>query len=70
MVQANGQLLDADGFRSLVVAYKDGAAIRLEDVAKVSDDVQNNKVSNRYYDTDIANQPAILLAIQPQPNAP
>ncbi len=69
MVQANGQLLDADGFRSLIVAYKDGAAIRLEDVAKVSDDVQNNKVSNRYYDTDIANQPAIVLAIQPQPNA-
>jgi HAE1 family hydrophobic/amphiphilic exporter-1 len=69
MVQANGQLLDADGFRSLIVAYKDGAAVRLEDVAKISDDVQNNKVSNRYYNNDISNQPAIVLAIQPQPNA-
>ena len=69
LVQANGQLLDANGFRSLIVSYKNGSAIRLQDVAKVTDDVQNNKVSNRYNDKNIANQPAIVLAIQPQPNA-
>ena len=69
MIQANGQLADADGFRSLIVSYKNGAAVRLEDVGQVIDDIQNNKVSNRYSDQTITNQPAIVLAVQPQPDA-
>jgi len=69
LIQANGQLMDADGYRSLIVSYKNGAAVRLQDVAQVSDDVQNNKVSNRYSDKKVSNQPAIVLAVQPQPDA-
>ncbi len=69
IIQANGQLMNADEVRSLIVSYKKGAAVRLQDVATVSDDVQNNKVSNRYSDQTISNQPAILLAVQPQPDA-
>ncbi len=69
MIQANGQLTDANGFRSLIVAYKNGAAVRLQDVGQVIDDVQNNKVSNRYSDKTVTNQPAIVLAVQPQPDA-
>lgn len=69
MIQANGQLTDADGFRSLIVSYQNGAAVRLQDVATVSDDIQNNKVSNRYSDQTVTNQPAIVLAVQPQPDA-
>ncbi len=69
MIQANGQLLNAEAARSMIVAYKNGAAVRLQDVATVSDDVQNNKVSNRYSDKNVSNQPAILLAVQPQPDA-
>lgn len=69
LIQSNGQLLDANGFRSLIISYKNGAAVRLQDVANVSDDVQNNKVSNRYNDQTVTNQPAIVLSIQPQPDA-
>ncbi len=69
LIQANGQLTDAAGYRSLIVAYKNGAAVRLGDVANVTDDVQNNKVTNRFYDKNIANQPSIVLAVQPQPGA-
>ena len=69
MIQANGQLTDADGFRSLMVSYKDGAAVRLQDLGQVIDDVQNNKVSNRYSDQTVTNQPSIVLAVQPQPDA-
>ncbi len=35
----------------------------------LSDDIQNNKVSNRYNDQTVTNQPAIVLSIQPQPDA-
>ncbi len=69
IIQANGQLMNASEFQSLIVSYKNGAAVRLEDVAQVKDDVQNNKVSNRYSDKTVFNQPAILLAVQPQPDA-
>jgi hydrophobic/amphiphilic exporter-1 (mainly G- bacteria), HAE1 family len=69
MIQANGQLNDAKGFRSLMVSYKNGAAVRLQDLGQVIDDVQNNKVSNRFSDGSITNQPSIVLAVQPQPDA-
>ncbi|BAZ23538.1 acriflavin resistance protein [Kalymmatonema gypsitolerans NIES-4073] len=69
MIQANGQLTDAAGYRSLIVSYKNGAAVRLQDLGQVIDDVQNNKVSNRYSDKKVSNRPAIVLAVQPQPDA-
>ena len=68
-IQANGQLTDAAGYRSLIISYKNGAAVRLGDVANVTDDVQNNKVTNRFYDKSVENQPSIVLAVQPQPGA-
>jgi hydrophobic/amphiphilic exporter-1 (mainly G- bacteria), HAE1 family len=68
-IQANGQLKNATEFGSLIVSYKDGAAVRLRDVASVIDDVQNDQVANRYSDQTVSNQPAIVLAVQPQPNA-
>ncbi len=69
LIQANGQLTDANGFRSLIVSYQNGAPVRLQDVGQVIDDVQNNKVTNRYSDKTVTNQPAIVLAVQPQPDA-
>jgi hydrophobe/amphiphile efflux-1 (HAE1) family protein len=41
----NDQLLDAASYRNLVISYADGAAVRLGDVAKVFDDVENNKLA-------------------------
>jgi HAE1 family hydrophobic/amphiphilic exporter-1 len=61
-VQANGQLNDADAFRSLVVAYRNGAPVRLDEVAKVTDSVQNDKTASWFNDSR-----AIILAIQRQP---
>jgi hydrophobic/amphiphilic exporter-1 (mainly G- bacteria), HAE1 family len=69
MLQTNGQLMKAADYRSLIVSYQNGAAVRLQDVAQVLDDVQNNKVSNRLSDKTVTNQPGILLAVQPQPDA-
>ncbi|MEG5136173.1 MULTISPECIES: efflux RND transporter permease subunit [unclassified Microcoleus] len=69
LIQVNGQLNKAAEYRSLIVAYKNGAAVRLQDLGNVIDDVQNNKVLNLYSDKQVTNQPAILLAVQPQPDA-
>ncbi len=63
-VQANGQLEDADAFRPLVVAYRNGAPVRLGDIGRVLDDVQDNK-SAAWFNGDRA----IVLAVQRQPGA-
>ena len=69
LIQVNGQLNQASEYRSLIVAYKNGAAVRLQDLGDIIDDVQNNKILNLYSDKQVKNQPAILLSVQPQPDA-
>ncbi|MBW4474495.1 MAG: efflux RND transporter permease subunit [Stenomitos rutilans HA7619-LM2] len=61
-VESNGQLNDAAAYRSLVVAYKNGAPVHLGDVGQVIDSVQNDKVASWYNGVR-----AIVLAIQKQP---
>src|SRR5256885_4501074 len=63
-VQANGQLEDADAFRPLVIAYRNGAPVRLGDIGRVLDDVQDNK-SAAWFN----GHRAIVLAVQRQPGA-
>ena len=61
-VQANGQLKDAAAYGKLIVAYKDGAPIYLNQLGRVIDSVENDKVASWYN-----NDRAIILTIQRQP---
>ncbi len=61
-LQASGQLHDAREFGDIVVAYRNGAPVRLRDLGEVLDDVQNNKVASWYQ-----GQRSITLAVQRQP---
>jgi hydrophobic/amphiphilic exporter-1 (mainly G- bacteria), HAE1 family len=61
-VQANGQLSDAAAFGRVIVTYRDGAPIHLEQLGRVIDSVQSNKVAAWY-----KNQRGIVLAIYRQP---
>ena len=61
-IQANGQLKNAAAFRPLVVAYRNGNPVRLEEVANVIDSVQNDKVAAWFKETR-----GIILAVQRQP---
>ena len=61
-LQADGQLKNAGEFGELIVAYRNGAPVRLRDVGKVKDDVQSNKVAAWFNDTR-----SITLAVQKQP---
>jgi HAE1 family hydrophobic/amphiphilic exporter-1 len=61
-LQANGQLTHASMYRPLIVAYRNGSPVRLEDVGKVFDSVQDNRVANWWNDTE-----SVVLAIERQP---
>ena len=61
-VQTNSQLYDAAAYRPLIVAYRNGSPIRLDQVAHVYDGVENDKVASWYRGIR-----TIFLAVQKQP---
>ena len=61
-LQANGQLQKASEFKKLIVTWRNGAPIRLQDLGEVFDSVENDKTATWYRDSR-----AIVLAIQRQP---
>src|SRR5437016_5342614 len=61
-VQANGQLTNAEEYRQLIVAYRNGAPVTLRDLGKVVDSVENNRLASRYN-----GQQVVTLTIQRQP---
>ncbi|GID03539.1 efflux RND transporter permease subunit [Pseudomonas sp. 008] len=63
-VQANDQLEKAKDYESLIIHYADGAALRLKDVAKVSDGVED-RYNSGFFNDDAA----VLLVINRQAGA-
>ncbi len=63
-INANDQLLAADDYRQLIVSYRNGAPVRLQDVARVVDSAENVKLGAWAGLT-----PAIILDVQRQPGA-
>ena len=63
-VQANGQLNNAAEFRPLIVAYRNGNPVRLEQLGNVLDSVQNDKMAAWFNGAR-----AVVLAVQRQPGA-
>ncbi len=63
-VETSGALTDAAGFRQIVVAYREGAPVRLEDVAQVYDAVENTRIAGWYNDTR-----GIVMGVKRQPGA-
>jgi HAE1 family hydrophobic/amphiphilic exporter-1 len=61
-LKSNGQLLDAAAYRPLIVAYRNGVPVRLNQVGNAIDDVENNKTAGWYN-----GERSIILAIQKQP---
>lgn len=61
-IQAAGQLYNAEAFRPVVVAYRNGTPVRLQELGKVIDGVENDKVASWFNNTR-----AVVLAVQRQP---
>ncbi len=67
-IQANGQLRAAAAYRSLVVAYRNGAPVRLEELGSVVDSVEDDKSVSWFY-TGESGRAAINLVIMRQPGS-
>ena len=63
-INSNDQLLAAQDYKNLIIAYKNGAAIRVSDVAQVVDSAENIKLG-----AWSGLKPAIILNVQRQPGA-
>ncbi len=63
-IQASDQLSTAAEYQPLVIAYRNGAPVRLQDVARVYDGVEDRYNAGYFND-----QPAVLLVVSRQPQA-
>ena len=61
---ASGAMTKAEEYRKVVVAYRNGAPVYLDQIARVIDSVENDKIASWFN-----NDRAIVLAIQRQPDA-
>ncbi|MCP5277602.1 MAG: efflux RND transporter permease subunit [Thiobacillus sp.] len=67
-IKTDGQLETAAAYRPLVVAWRNGAPVRLEEVATAVDGIEDNKRSNWLWN-QAGSKRSIILAIQRQPGA-
>jgi HAE1 family hydrophobic/amphiphilic exporter-1 len=65
-LQATGQLMSAAQYRPLIVAYRNGSPVRLEQLGSVIDSVEDDKTASWFY-TKQGSQRAIVLGVQRQP---
>src|SRR5215211_1000869 len=63
-IGANDQILAADAYREIIVAYRNGAPVLLGDVARIVDGLENNRVAGWYQ-----GKPAVIVDVKRQPGA-
>jgi multidrug efflux pump len=63
-INANDQLMSADAYRNIIIAYRNGSPVRLSDVAKTVDGAQDDKLA-----AWMNLSPSVLLNVQRQPGA-
>ncbi|OLN27837.1 Acriflavin resistance protein [Desulfovibrio sp. DV] len=61
-VRSSGKLLDAEAYRPLIVAWRNGSPVRLGEIANVTDSVEETRRFNWFSGT-----PGMVLAVQRQP---
>src|SRR6266404_8952699 len=61
---SDGQLTTGAAFQSMVVTYRNGAPVRVQDIGRAIDSVENNKVASWFKD-----KRAVILGVQRQPGA-
>ncbi len=64
IIGANDQILTSGGYKPIIIAYKNGAPVRLEDVATIVDGAENLRQAAWMNST-----PAVIINIQRQPGA-
>ncbi|BBO17895.1 acriflavine resistance protein B [Candidatus Brocadia pituitae] len=65
-ILATGQLFKASDYRSVIVTYRDGSPVRLEELGRIIDSVEDDKAAAWYVDQN-GSQRAVVLAVRRQP---
>jgi HAE1 family hydrophobic/amphiphilic exporter-1 len=65
-IESNGQMYDAEAFNDLIVAYRNGSPVRVREIGRALNSVQDDKVAAWFYKGGEGRR-AIILAIQRQP---
>jgi len=63
-IGANDQIFSADQYKPIVVAYRNGSPVRLQDIGAVVDNVENVRMAGW-----VESKPAVIVDIQRQPGA-
>lgn len=66
-IAVDGQLTTAEGWNKLIVAFRNGTPVRIEDLGNAIESFQNDKIHVQYVTKDKV-QPTILLAIRKEPS--
>ena len=61
-IQADGQLFNAESYRKLVICYRNGAPVRLQDVADVYDSIENDKFTAYFMDAGNIRESVVLIS--------
>ncbi|WP_462390526.1 MdtB/MuxB family multidrug efflux RND transporter permease subunit [Acidovorax sp. Q11] len=69
IIDANDQLQSAAEYRDLIIAFKNGAPVRLKDVAETVDDAENTRLAAWAGTADTGAKPGVILNIRRQPGA-
>jgi HAE1 family hydrophobic/amphiphilic exporter-1 len=67
-IRADGQLMSADAFRPVIIAFHNGAPIRLDQVATIVDSVEDTHSASWLFDPDRERR-AVLIAVMKQPGS-
>jgi HAE1 family hydrophobic/amphiphilic exporter-1 len=65
-LQASGQLMNADQYRNQIISYRNNLPVRLEQLGRIIDGVEDQRTGSWFYSGD-TRQSAITLGIQRQP---
>lgn len=68
IISVDGEVVHARDYENMIVAYRNGTPVRIQDIGRAVENFQNNKILGQYVDANGA-QPTVLLAIQKEPGA-
>ena len=68
IISVNGKLVNGREYETMIVAYRNGTPVRIQDLGRAVENFQNNKILGQYVDAHGA-QPTVVLAIQKEPGA-
>jgi hydrophobic/amphiphilic exporter-1 (mainly G- bacteria), HAE1 family len=65
-LEASGQLVDGRSYMPLIVAYRNGSPVRIQDIGRAIDSVENDKTAAWFMTRELSER-AVVLGIQRQP---